>query len=57
MDQSQAIQLAAVAMAPLDGDARRGKAVELRDFHWVTLQQSFVNLKNELKNDYTPKVA
>ena len=57
MDQSQAIQLAAVAMAPLDGDARRGKAVELRDFHWITLQQSFVNLKNELKNDYTPKVA
>ena len=31
MDRPQAIQLAAVAMAPLDGDARRGKAVELRD--------------------------
>ena len=31
MDRPQAIQLAAVAMAPLDGEARRGKAVELRD--------------------------
>ena len=31
MDQPQAIQLAAVAMAPLEGEARRGKAVELRD--------------------------
>ena len=31
MDRPQAIQLAAVAMAPLDGEARRGKAVELRE--------------------------
>ena len=31
MDQPQAIQLAAVAMAPSAGEARRGKAVELRD--------------------------
>ena len=31
MDRPQAIQLAAVAMAPLEGEARRGKAVELRD--------------------------
>ena len=31
MDRPQAIQLVAVAMAPLDGDARRGKAVQLRD--------------------------
>ena len=31
MDRPQAMQLAAVAMAPLEGEARRGKAVELRD--------------------------
>ena len=26
-------------------------------FQWANLQQRFVNLKNELENDYTPRVV